>query len=156
MANFVNPLDLIIIITLLFIGLIGVYNGFIIECKKTISLFIAVLFSKLIFQYIPFIKNIFNPLISYVILIIILIYILRVILNLITYYSPIIEIDKEVNSFMGGILGILKGLIVASILLFILELSPIQSSSKNKIFNKANQTSVLFKTCNNIKNFLLK
>ena len=156
MANFVNPLDLIIIITLLFIGLIGVYNGFIIECKKTISLFIAVLFSKLIFQYIPFIKNIFNPLISYVILIIILIYILRVILNLITYYSPIIEIDKEVNSFMGGILGILKGLIVTSILLFILELSPIQSSSKNKIFNKANQTSVLFKTCNNIKNFLLK
>ena len=156
MANFVNPLDLIIIITLLFIGLIGVYNGFIIECKKTISLFIAVLFSKLIFQYIPFIKNIFNPLISYVILIIILIYILRVIFNLITYYSPIIEIDKEVNSFMGGILGILKGLIVASILLFILELSPIQSSSKNKIFNKANQTSVLFKTCNNIKNFLLK
>jgi len=156
MANFVNPLDLIIIITLLSIGLIGVYNGFIIECKKTISLFMAVLFSKLIFQYVPFIKNIFNPLISYVILIIILIYILRVILNLITYYSPIIEIDKEVNSFMGGILGILKGLIVTSILLFILELSPIQSSSKNKIFNKANQASVLFKTCNNIKNFLLK
>ena len=156
MANFVNPLDLIIIITLLSIGLIGVYNGFIIECKKTISLFMAVLFSKLIFQYVPFIKNIFNPLISYVILIIILIYILRVILNLITYYSPIIEIDKEVNSFMGGILGILKGLIVTSILLFILELSPIQSYSKNKIFNKANQASVLFKTCNNIKNFLLK
>tara|TARA_Y100000996_G_scaffold404267_1_gene378182 strand:- start:308 stop:532 length:225 start_codon:yes stop_codon:yes gene_type:complete len=72
------------------------------------------------------------------------------------YYAPLIEINKEVNSFMGGILAILKGLIVTSILLFILELSPIQSYSKNKIFNKANQASVLFKTCNNIKNFLLK
>tara|TARA_B100000579_G_scaffold76316_1_gene59046 strand:- start:4016 stop:4486 length:471 start_codon:yes stop_codon:yes gene_type:complete len=156
MTNFVNPLDLIIIITLLLIGAIGVYNGFIVECKKTISLFIAVLLSKLIFQYVPFIKNIFNPLITYVILIIILIYTLRVILNLIIYYAPVIEIDKEVNNFMGGILGILKGLIVTSIVLFILELSPIQDSSKNKIFNKANQVSILFKTCNNIKNFLLK
>ena len=71
-------------------------------------------------------------------------------------YIPSLEIDKEVNGFMGGIFGVLKGLILISVLLFIIELSPIQDSVKNKFFNKANQASILFKTCHSIKSFLLQ
>ena len=156
MINFINPLNLIIIIMLLVIASVGVYNGFINECKKAISLFIAMILSKLIIQYIPFFENILNPLLSYLIVFILLVYSIRLSLNLIMRYIPLLEIDKEVNGFMGGALGALKGLILISVLLFIVELSPIQDSIKNKFFVKANQSSFLFKTCDNIKNFLLQ
>ena len=156
MINFINPLDLIIVIVLLVIAGIGFYSGFVNECKKTISLFIAILLSKLIIQYVPFLSHILNPLLSYLTIFILLVYLIRLLLNLIMHYTPLLEIDKEVNGFMGGILGVLKGLILISVLLFIVELSPIQDSIKDKFFSKANQASFLFKTCHNIKDFLLQ
>jgi len=156
MINFINPLDLIITIVLLIIMGIGIYNGFISECKKTISLFIAILLSKLIIQYIPSLENILSPLISYLIIFILLVYLIRLSLNLIMHYVPLLEIDTEVDKFMGAILGALKGLVLISVLLFIVELSPIQDSIQNKFFTKANQVSILFKTCDNIKTFLLQ
>ena len=154
MINFINPLDLILAIIVLVIAIIGIYSGFIIECKKTVSLFIATLVSKLIIEYIPLLKNFLNPLLLYIITLILLIYLIRLFLNLIMHYIPSLEIDREVNGFMGGILGTLKGLILISVLLFIIELSPIQDSIKNKIFVKANQVSILFRTCDNIKSFI--
>lgn len=156
MINFINPLDLIILTVLLFIAGVGVYIGFISECKKTISLFVAMLLSKLIIQYIPFFDNILNPLFSYLVIFILLVYLIRLSLNLIMHYIPLLDIDKEVNGFMGGIFGALKGLILISVLLFIIELSPIQDSIKNKFFTKANHVSILFRTCDNIKSFLLQ
>ena len=156
MINFINPLDLIIVIVLLVIAGIGFYSGFVNECKKTISLFIAILLSKLIIQYIPFFNNISNPLFSYLIIFILLVYLIRLSLNFIMHYIPLLDIDKEVNGFMGGIFGALKGLILISVLLFIIELSPIQDSIKNKFFIKANHVSILFRTCDNIKSFLLQ
>ena len=68
MINFINPLDLILSIALIIIAGFGVYNGFISECKKTISLFISMLLSKLILQYVPFLSNILDPLLSYLII----------------------------------------------------------------------------------------
>ena len=68
MIDFINPLDLIIVIILLIIASIGAYIGFISECKKTTSLFIAMLLSKLLIQYVPFLNNILDPLFSYLII----------------------------------------------------------------------------------------
>ena len=156
MINFINPLDLIIAIVLLVVAGMGFYSGFIGECKKVISLFVAILLSKLIIQYVPFLSQSLNPLLLYITIFILLVYLIRLLLNLIMHYSPLLEIEKEVNGFMGGILGVLKGLLLISVLLFIVELSPIQDSIKDKFFSKANQVSFLFKTCNNIKGFLLQ
>jgi len=155
MSNFINPLDLILIIILLIMGVLGFYTGFINELKKTISLLGSVLLAKVIVYNVPFLNNIFNPLLAYIIIIIILISIIRAILNIITQTLSTPHIDKEVNGFMGGVLGIVKGLILMSILLFIIELSPIQDSIKDKAFNKFDRVSTLFKICNSTKKILL-
>ena len=155
MMNFINPLDLILIIALLIVGALGFYNGFINELKKTISLLISALLAKLIAHDLSFLSNTFHPLLTYIATIIILIYLIRSILNIITKFLSIPNIDKEVNGFMGGVLGIIKGLILISTLLFIIELSPIQDSIKNKAFNKFDRVSTLFKICNSAKDFLL-
>ena len=156
MINFINPLDLIITIVLLVMVGIGINNGFISECKKILGLFIAILLSRLIIQYIPFLAIILAPLPLYLIIFIPLVYLIRLSLNLIMHYIPLLDIDKEVDGFMGAILGAFKGLILISVLLFIVELAPIQDSITSKFFTKANQVSILFKTCDNIKNFLLQ
>ena len=155
MMNFINPLDLILIIILLITGALGFYNGFINEFKKTISLFISALFAKLIAYDLSFLNNVFHSLLVYLVTIIILIYFIRSILNIITKSLSIPHIDKEVNGFMGGIFGVVKGLILISISLFIIELSPIQDSIKDKAFNKFDRASTLFKICNSAKDFLL-
>ena len=156
MINFINPLDLILSIALIIIAGFGVYNGFISECKKTISLFISMLLSKLILQYVPFLSNILDPLLSYLIILLFLIYLLRLLFNLIIHSLPSLDVDKEVNSFMGGVIGVLKGFFLISILLFIVELSPIQNSIKDKFFTKSKEISIIFKACNNVTNFMLK
>ena len=48
-----------------------------------------------------------------------------------------------------------KGFFLISILIFIIELSPIQDSIKNKFLKKSNQISIIFNACDNIKNFIL-
>ena len=68
MIDFINPLDLIIVVMLLIIASIGAYIGFISECKKTTSLFIAMLLSKLLIKYVPFLSNILDPLFLYLII----------------------------------------------------------------------------------------
>jgi len=155
MLNFVNPLDLIIAIVLLFITIVGIKNGFVNECKKIISLFIATFLSKLLVDYISSFPYIINPLLLYFIIFTSLIYIISLLVDLSMHEIPTIEIEKNINKLIGGMIGILKGFIIISLSLFILELSPIQSSIKDKVFLKANKVSFLFKTCNNIKDFLM-
>ena len=155
MINFINPLELILIIMLLVIAILGIYNGLINECKKITSLFLSMIISKMILQYIPSLNELLNPLLSYIIILLFLIYTTSLLFNLIIHAIPTISIDKNINKFIGGIVALLKGFLLISILLFIVELSPIQDSIKNKFFKKSNQISIIFKACDNIKNFIL-
>ena len=155
MVNFINPLELILILTLLIIAAFGTYNGLINECKKIISLFLSMMISKMVLQYVPFLSDILNPLLSYLIILLFLIYIIRLLFNLIIRSLPSLSINQNTNKFIGGIIALLKGLLLISILLFIVELSPIQDSIKKRFFNKSNNVSIIFNACDNIKNFIL-
>ena len=155
MINFINPLELILIIMLLIITSLGIYNGLINECKKITSLFFSMIISKLILQYIPFLNQLFHPLLSYIAILLFSIYTINLLLNVIIRSIPTISIDKNINKFIGGIIALLKGFLLISILIFIIELSPIQDSIKNKFLKKSNQISIIFNACDNIKNFIL-
>ena len=155
MINFINPLELILIIMLLIIISLGIYNGLINEFKKITSLFLSMIISKMILQYIPFLNQLFHPLLSYIAILLFLIYTISLLLNVIIRSIPTISIDKNINKFIGGIIALLKGFFLISILIFIIELSPIQDSIKNKFLKKSNQISIIFNACDNIKNFIL-
>ena len=155
MINFINPLELILIIMLLIIISLGIYNGLINEFKKITSLFLSMIISKMILQYIPFLNQLFHPLLSYIAILLFSIYTINLLLNVIIRSIPTISIDKNINKFIGGIIALLKGFLLISILIFIIELSPIQDSIKNKFFKKSNKISIIFNACDNIKNFIL-
>ena len=45
MTNFINPIDLLIILFIIIISLLGIKNGLIIELKKIINLFLSLFLS---------------------------------------------------------------------------------------------------------------
>ena len=52
MTNFINPIDLLIILFIIIISLLGIKNGLIIELKKVINLFLSLFLSYNIVEYV--------------------------------------------------------------------------------------------------------
>ena len=71
------------------------------------------------------------------------------------YRIPPFTIEENVNQLIGGLLGALKSLILIAILLFAIDSTPIQKSTKEKFFLKANKESILFKACYNLKELII-
>ncbi len=155
MNNFINPIDALLSVVILAIITIGVNNGTIIESKKNLTIIISTFISSLILYYITIINSQIIKFLFFFITLIILLFIIGFIFDLILRRIPSIYIDKDTDKLMGGILGLSKGLIIISILIFSIELIPIQENIKNKLFNKAKKDSTLFNVCDKIKEIII-
>jgi uncharacterized membrane protein required for colicin V production len=156
MTDFINPIDLIIFLILLGILAFGIKNGFLIEFKKTLNLFISTILTKTITYYLQkfqFITSETSSLLYFIILIILL-FLIGFILDLIIYKIPQFSIEKNLDKTLGSLLSILKGLIIIAILIGVFESTPIQKNIKDKVFSKATSDSVLFNISNNLNKFL--
>ena len=65
-----------------------------------------------------------------------------------------VPIEKSLDVFASFIIGIAKGLIFISLILFIFDATPLPLKSKNSIYNKIGENSALFKPCTFLKEFL--
>lgn len=155
MNNFINPIDSLIALIVLAIITIGVNNGAIIESKKNITIIISTFISSLFLYYMTIINSQITKFLFFFIVLILLLFIIGFICDLIIRRIPNISIDKESDKLMGGVLGLSKALIIISILIFSIELTPIQENIKNKLFNKAKKDSTLFNVCDKIKEFII-
>ena len=154
--NLINPVDLFIILLILLIVGFGLNNGFIIELKKIVNLFLSLVFSKLIVQYIP-INNYLGITKSIVFftLLIILLFLIGFLLDLLIINLPNFDIDKYVDKLIASLLSIIKALLIISILLFIFDMSPIQGNLKERVYSKASSNSISFQICKNIQEFFM-
>jgi uncharacterized membrane protein required for colicin V production len=155
MNNFINPIDLAILIIMASIAIVGINNKLIIESKKNITLILSVFLTSLIINYID--KTTFqtSKILIFIIILIFFLFLISFICDLIIQRIPIQTIDKEPDMVGGGLLGLVKGLIIVSILIFILDIAPIQQNIKDKIYYKAKQDSVLFNFCDKIKEIII-
>jgi len=154
--NFINPVDLFIILLVLLIVGFGLNNGFIIELKKIINLFLSLVFSKFIVQYIP-INNYLGitESIIFLTLLIILLFLIGFLLDLLIINLPNFDIDKYIDKLIASLLSIIKALLIISILLFIFDISPIQEDLKERVYSKASSKSISFQICKNIQEFFM-
>ena len=157
MTNFINPIDLLIILFIIIISLLGIKNGLIIELKKVINLFLSLFLSYNIVEYVmrlypqSEIINISLHILTFIILILFI----GFFIDLALQYFPPLTIEKYINKFMGLLLAIFKGLLLIATLLFFIHLVPIQKDIKNNFFLKANKGSTLFSICNNLQSFII-
>ena len=66
------------------------------------------------------------------------------------------ELDPIADKVLGGIVGIVRGLIVSTMLVFIFDTTPLSIEIKDKITKRMELDSFFFKHCNNLKSILLK
>ena len=154
--NLINPVDLFIILLILLIVGFGLNNGLIIELKKIINLFVSLVFSKLIVQYIP-INNYLGitKSIIFLSLLIFLLFLIGFLLDLLIINLPNFDIDKYIDKLIASLLSIIKALLIISILLFIFDISPIQEDLKERVYSKASSKSISFQICKNIQEFFM-
>ena len=65
-----------------------------------------------------------------------------------------VKIDKPLDMLASSIIGIAKGFIFVSLILFIFDTTPLPLKSKNSIYDRIGDSSVLFKPCIFLKDFL--
>ena len=155
MNNFINPIDLLILVIILTIVVTGINNGAIIESKKNITLIISAFISSLIINYMSILNTQITKFVIFLVILIVFLFLVGFICDLSIRRMPTVYIDKNSDKLLGGILGLVKGLVIIAILTFAIELTPIQDNIKNKFFLKAKEDSTLFNICDTIKGFII-
>ena len=157
MVNFINPIDLLIALIIILIAGLGIKNGCILELKKIVNLFFSALFPQIIIKYTPIISLQTETIsaLLYFLMFTLFLFVIGFLIDLGIYRLPIFTIEENVNKLISVLLGALKSLILIAILLFAIDSLPIQKSVKENFFLKANKESILFKTCNNLKELII-
>ncbi len=152
-----TPIDIIISFVLLFYMINGARKGFIKEISRIIGIFSGIfLANKLGGVFIPYIEPYvaYEPLlyiISYFTVFIIVMFIIGIIAATIQKFFELILLGW-LNRFLGILIGLLKGLIIVSLIIFTLEKFPQTEST----FKRLNDESILFQICNVLKtNFII-
>ena len=76
--------------------------------------------------------------------------------NFISSYYSILDNFNKYKNILGAFTASCKSILLISLILHVFELAPIEDSLKERIYNKANRLSVIFKVCDNFKNLLIK
>ena len=157
----INPLDILIIAFLVSTMLIGLNNKFIITLKKTFSIFLALILSGLITKNLSELFFFLNTktdvyyLLTFLVILVLLSLIISFIIDIIIEQSNDMKIDNETDKFLTLIFGLIKGIIILVLIIFIFDTTPIDTKNKELLYQKVQSKSALFKHLNNLKEILL-
>ena len=157
-----NPIDILIIIFVLSIGSLGYNNGLIKSIGKLInfsasSVLANLIISNLALQF-QFLRQPFGViyLSTYLLIFLILILLIGFIIEFLFEQIDEVDIDKSADIAISIVIGIAKGFIGIALILFIFDTTPIEQKSKDLIYTKIEQETLLAKPCNNLKEILFK
>ena len=150
-----TPPDIIILIIISFFTFNGFKNGFIKEALRIVGMTSGFLVAH----------NFYNKLIPYLEVYIINTSLLSIVSYLTIFLITLISVNilgiflqkffelillGWLNRLLGTLLGLIKGVVIVSILIFILEIAPLE------IRQKLQRDSELYKICNKVKNDVIK
>ncbi len=148
-----TPIDITIFIILLYFMINGARKGFIKEVSRIIGIFSGIYMSNKIGNFcIPYFEPYisYEPLLytfSYFSVFLVVVFFIGIVASIIQKFFEFILLGW-LNKVLGILLGLLKGLLIVSLVIFFLEKFPQTSNT----FNRLNNDSFLFQICNIIKN----
>ena len=72
------------------------------------------------------------------------------------YNSDDPELEDIPDKILGALVGLVKGFVITSLLIFIFDTTPLTDEMKNKITDRVSQESLFFEPCDNLKSIILK
>ena len=125
-----NPIDILIVIFVLILSFSTYYDGLIKNISKTINLLISIILTNLVITnlstqvyYLKKTSDIFY-LSTYLLIFIILMLLLGFIFELIIEQLDSLKISKVLDISMGMTIGVIKGFILITFLIFIFDTIP--------------------------------
>lgn len=156
-----SPLDIIILVILLVFTVSGFNNKFIRTLKTTSNLIVSLLLSNLLLDNISIIKNTIHEsaimeLLVFLITFTLLSLLIGFLLDFAIYNSDDPELEDIPDKILGALVGLVKGFVITSLLIFIFDTTPLTDEMKNKITDRISQESLFFEPCDNLKSIILK
>ncbi len=157
-----NPIDILIVIFVLAIGISGYNNGFMKNIGRLLNFGASSILANLIISnlslQLQFLKQTFGViyLSTYLFIFLILILLIGFIIEFLLEQIDEIQIDKSADVGLSIVIGTVKGFLGIALMLFIFDTTPIQQKSKDLIYNKIEKESFFAKPCNNLKEILFK
>ena len=158
----INPLDILLISFAVVVAFISYNDGVIKNASKIINLITSIILTNLVlnnlYEQLLFFKQADSivKLASFAVLLILFMVCIGFFIELISEQIEIDEIDKIVDNLGSLLIGFIKGIVIISMMMFILDLTPLSSKSKETINNKIESESILFKPIKIFKDFLFK
>jgi len=158
----INPLDILLIFFAIVVAFMSYNDGIIKNASKIINLIISIILTNLVlnnlYQQLIFLKQADSivKLGCFIILLILFMICIGFFIELISEQIEADELDKTVDKVGGLLIGFIKGIVIISMIMFILDLTPLSDESKETIYNKIESESILFKPIKIFKNFLFK
>ena len=158
----INPLDILLISFAVVVAFISYNDGVIKNASKIINLIISIILTNLVlnnlYEQLLFFKQADSivKLASFAVLLILFMVCIGFFIELISEQIEIDEIDKIVDNLGSLLIGFIKGIVIISMMMFILDLTPLSNESKETINNKIESESILFKPIKIFKDFLFK
>ena len=154
-----SPLDIIILVILLVFTVSGFNNKFIRTLKTTSNLIVSLLLSNLLLDNISIIKDTIHEsaimeLLVFLITFTMLSLLIGFLLDFAIYNSDDPELEDIPDKILGALVGLVKGFVITSLLIFIFDTTPLTDEMKNKIYSKFENESFFFKPCNNLKEMI--
>jgi len=151
-----TPPDIVIALILAFFAFNGLRHGFIHEIARIISLvggFIcASKFNGEVQPFLaPYISN--ETLIvtaSYLIVFTIVVIVISLIAQVVQKFFELIILGW-LNRLLGFLLGVIKGFLIVSLMIFIIQAIPLEIGDDDSIRTRLENESVMYQICNNVK-----
>jgi len=156
-----SPLDIIIVVILLIFTVSGLKNKFIRTLKTTSNLIVSLMLSNLLLDNISIIKTTIHEsaimeLFVFLITFTLLSLLIGFLLDFAIYNSDDPELEDIPDKILGALVGLVKGFVMTSLLIFIFDTTPLTDEMKNKITDRVSQESLFFEPCDNLKSIILK
>ena len=158
----INPLDILLISFAIVVAFISYNDGIIKNASKIINLITSIILTNLVlnnlYEQLLFFKQADSivKLASFAVLLILFMVCIGFFIELISEQIEVDEIDKIVDNLGSLLIGFIKGIVIISMMMFILDLTPLSNESKETINNKIESESILFKPIKIFKDFLFK
>ena len=155
-------LDILLISFAVVVAFISYNDGVIKNASKIINLITSIILTNLVlnnlYEQLLFFKQADSivKLASFAVLLILFMVCIGFFIELISEQIEIDEIDKIVDNLGSLLIGFIKGIVIISMMMFILDLTPLSNESKETINNKIESESILFKPIKIFKDFLFK